>query len=83
MNKLVDKLNYHAKMSGDANKEIQSVNCLGVHTAICIDVVDKNNKLIDIKIRDSYLIINSSKMKNIIFIFAVAVVCYEMIHAFD
>ncbi len=38
---------------------------------------------IHIKFRDEYLIINSSKVKNIIFIFAVAVICHEMIHAYD
>lgn len=83
MTKLVDKLNYHAKMSGDQNKEIHTTNCLGVHTAICIDIFNKNHELIDIKNRDSYLIINSSEMKNTIFIFTVAVICHEMIHVFD
>lgn len=83
MSKLVDKLNYHAKMSGDENKEIHHTRCFGVYTSICTDVFGKHEELIDLKIRDSYLIINSSEMKNLIFIFAVAVICHEMIHAYD
>lgn len=82
MNKLVDKLNYHAKMSGDENEDLKNVKCLGVHTAICVPIIN-NGKLIDIKFRDDYLIINSSKVKNNIFIFVVAVICHEMIHTYD
>lgn len=83
MSKLVDKLNYHAKMSGPENKDIKSIECLGVHSAICTEVYDSNHEIIDVKIRDHYLIINSSEVNNSIFIFAVAVICHEMIHAYD
>ena len=83
MSKLVEKLNYHAKMSGDENEEFKNVQCLGVHTAICVPIIDDNNEIIDVKFRDNYLIVNSSKIKNVIFIFAVAVICHEMIHAYD
>ena len=70
-------------MSGDKNSEVKNIKCLGVSTSICTDVFGKNNELIDIRIRDEYLIINSSEMKNIIFIFAIAVICHEMIHVYD
>ena len=70
MSKLVDKLNYHAKMSGPKNKNIKSIKCLGVHSAICTEVYDSNHEIIDVKIRDHYLIINSSEINNSIFIFA-------------
>lgn len=83
MSKLVDKLNYHAKMSGDENKEIHYTRCFGVHTSICVDVFGEHGELVDLKIRDNYLIINSSEMKNLIFIFIVAVICHEMIHVYD
>ena len=83
MSKLVDKLNYHAKMSGDENKEIHHTRCFGVHTSICADVFGEHGELVDLKIHDDYLIINSSEMKNLIFIFAVAVICHEMIHVYD
>ena len=81
--KLLDKLNYHAKMSGDANKEIDSTDCLGVHSAITIDIYNNNGEIVDIKFRDHYLIINSSRVKNDVFIFVVAVICHEMIHVYD
>lgn len=83
MEKRVDKLNYHAKMSEDSNKEIKSIKCLGVHTSVCTDVFNDNKELIDIKIRDQYLIINSAEIKNSVFIFAVSVICHEMIHVYD
>ena len=83
MEKLVDKLNYHAKMSGDENKEIHYTKCFGVHTSICTDVFGENKELIDIRIRDEYLIINQSEMKDMVFIFSVAIICHEMIHAYD
>ena len=81
--KLVDKLNYHAKMSGPENEDIKTIKCLGVHSSICGEVRNNNNELVDIKIRDHYLIINSSEIMNKIFIFVVAVICHEMIHAYD
>ena len=34
MEKLVDKLNYHAKMSGPNNEDIKTIKCLGVHSSI-------------------------------------------------
>ena len=83
MNKLVDKLNYHAKMSGPENKEIKSVRCLGVHSSICNEVYNENSEVVDVKLRDHYLIINSSEISNSIFIFVVSVICHEMIHAYD
>ena len=83
MNKLIDKLNYHAKMSGDENEEIKNIKCIGVHSAICVPIVDDNNKLVDIRFRDDYLIINESKIQNCIFIFAIASICHEMIHVYD
>ena len=83
VSKLVDKLNYHAKMSGDENEEIKNIKCIGVHSTICVPIVNDKNELVDIKFRDDYLIINSSKVKNVIFIFAVAAICHEMIHTYD
>ena len=83
MSKLVDKLNYHAKMSGDENEEIKNIKCIGVHSAICAPIVDDNNKLVDIRFRDDYLIIDESKVQNCIFIFVVASICHEMIHKYD
>lgn len=83
MEKLVDKLNYHAKMSGSNNEDIKAIKCLGVHSSICTEVYNSNNEIVDIKIRDHYLIINSSEIINNIFIFVIAVICHEMIHAYD
>lgn len=83
MNKLVDKLNYHAKMSGENNEEIKNIRCLGVHSSICTEIYNDNHEIIDVKIRDHYLIINSSEIANSIFIFIVAVICHEMIHVYD
>lgn len=80
--KLLDKLNYHAKMSGDVNKGYDSIDCLGVHSAITVDVYD-GDEIVDVKFRDDYLIINSSRVKNDVFIFVVAVICHEMIHVYD
>lgn len=83
MSKLVDKLNYHAKMSGPRNEDIKSIKCLGVNSSICNEIYDNDGEIVDVKIRDHYLIINSSEMSNTIFIFAVSVICHEMIHAYD
>lgn len=83
MEKLVDKLNYHAKMSSDENKEVKKLKCVGVHTAICIPINNDNDELIDIKFRDEYLIINSSEVRRDMFIFDVAIICHEMIHTYD
>ena len=83
MEKLVNKLNYHSKMSGDSNELIKQMKCLGVHSAISIDIRNSDNELIDIKFRDDYLIINSSEVHDDIFIFDVAIICHEMIHFYD
>lgn len=83
MDKLVNKLNYHAKMSGDENEDITVTKCLGVHTAICTPIFSKDGDIVDIRIHDNYLIINSSEVHDDIFIFDVATICHEMIHVYD
>lgn len=81
--KIIDKLNYHLAMSGVLDEQYQNVKCYGVHSAICIDCVDANGNIVDIKVRDDYLMMNFDTLINCIFIFTVACVCHEMIHLYD
>ena len=55
----------------------------GVFSAVCKDVLDKDGNVVDIKIQDEIIMLNKTYMSNCIFIFAVAVLCHEMIHYFD
>ena len=42
-----------------------------------------NGQLMDTKLKDNYLIMNNSELKNDVFIFAVSSICHEMMHVFD
>lgn len=55
----------------------------GVFSAVCKDVLDKDDNVVDIKIQDEIIMLNKTYMSNCIFIFAVAVLCHEMIHYYD
>ena len=46
-------------------------------------IVDKDGNVVDIKIQDEIIMLNKTYMSNCIFIFAVAVLCHEMIHYYD
>ena len=83
-NKLIDKINYHASESGVVDGDIDDIDCYGVHSAICNDILDENGNIIDVIIRDDYLMMNFDKFQNnCIFIFTVACICHEMIHVYD
>lgn len=53
---------------------------VSVFSAVCKDVLDKDGNVVDIKIQDEIIMLNKTYMSNCIFIFAVAVLCHEMIH---
>ena len=82
-NLIVDKLNENAKKSGIFDKKTNEMPGAGVFSAVCKDVLDKDSNIIDIKIYDEIIMVNKAYMKNCIFIFAVAVLCHEMIHYYD
>lgn len=58
---LIDKINYHTAASGVVDGDIEDIDCYGVHSAICNDILDKNGNIIDIMIRDDYLMMNLDK----------------------
>lgn len=82
MGKLVDKINYHIAESG-VDKKYKIIKCCGVCTSICNDILNDAGDIVDVRIHDTYLIINSTEIVNNVFIFVVAVICHEMIHAYD
>ena len=81
--KLIDKLNYHIAESGITNEFITNANFYGVHSAICEDILDSNQNIISVKIRDDYILMNGDKLIDCTFIFVVACICHEMIHLYD
>ncbi len=83
MQMIVNQLNDNLVMSEVFDSTYDSVDCYGVHSAICTDLHDSNGKVVDIVIDDDIIMINSSSLRKCIFIFAVATICHEMIHYCD
>lgn len=79
---VVKRLNENSKLSGD-DKKIQTAPCYGVHSAAVSDIYDEFGNVVDVKIFNDVILINSSFLKKSNFIFAVACVCHEMIHYYD
>ena len=81
--KIVDKMNYHLIESEVFSQKYTNAPCYGVHSAICKNIKNSQGDVIDINIYDDIILINSTFLTKCIFIFAVAVICHEMIHYYD
>ncbi len=80
---VVNRLNDNLLMSEIFDTTYDHTDCYGVHSAICTDLHDMTGEVKDIVVDDDIIMINSSKLRKCIFIFAVATICHEMIHYCD
>lgn len=81
--RVVKTLNDYAMRSDAFEKQLDNAPCYGVHTAVCKDIKNSNGDIIDVKIYDDIIMMNSDYLQECVFIFAVASICHEMAHAYD
>lgn len=82
-NEIVDILNDNLEKSGvfdSYHSYDKDIVCGGIYSAACAEIKDHNENIVDLKFFNDVIVISSSYLKRCIFIFAVAVMCHEMIH---
>lgn len=80
---VINQMNDNLLMSEIFDTSYDSADCYGVYSAVCTDLHDSKGDTKDVVVDDDVIMINSSKLRKCIFIFAVAAICHEMIHYCD